>query len=272
MDAPSGPPDPKAVVGGTFSAAAETYDQVIPFFAPFGRALVAAADLNRGARVLDVASGRGACLFRALESVGPEGSVVGIDLAPGMVDALAADLAARGIANASVQVGDAEALDLPAGSFDAVLAGFMIFFAPDPDRVLAEFARVLKPGGVVALTIFDGSTPSQLLRQVGEELFGAQDARAAEAFDRSEVLDPALVHAGFDRPEGIDVTERFRFDSAEQVERWHRSHFARLLLDSLDDQQLALYRTRLAEHLETMRVDGGFELVQRARVTVAYKR
>jgi hypothetical protein len=43
-------PDPKAVVGGAFSAAAETYDHVVGFFAPFGRALVAAAAPDRGAR------------------------------------------------------------------------------------------------------------------------------------------------------------------------------------------------------------------------------
>jgi SAM-dependent methyltransferase len=233
---------------------------------------VAAADLPRGAKVLDVACGRGACLYPALESVGPEGFVTGIDLAPGMVEALGADLAARGVANADVRVGDAEALDIPSGSFDAVLAGFMIFFCPDPDRVLAEFARVLRPGGVVALTIFDGDTPSKFLRDVGTELFGEQDRRASEAFDRAEVLDPALVHAGFTQPEGIDVIERFRFDSADQMERWHRSHFARLLLEVLDDEQLAVYRQRLAEHLETMRSGDGFTLTQRARVTVARQR
>lgn len=262
----------KEAVSSTFSAAASSYDQVIEFFAPFGRALVAAADLPRGARVLDVACGRGACLYPALESVGPEGHVTGIDLAPGMVDALEAELAERGIENARVQVGDAEALEFPDATFDAVLAGFMIFFTPDPDRVLAEFGRVLKPGGVVSLTIFDGDTPSAFLREVGEELFGAQDRRASEEFDRAAVLDPALVHAGFTTPEGIDVIERFRFDSAEHMEQWHRSHFARLLLDVLDEDQLAIYRTRVQEHLEAKRVDGGYELVQRARVTVARKR
>jgi ubiquinone/menaquinone biosynthesis C-methylase UbiE len=264
--------DPKAMVAKVFSDSADSYDQVIEFFAPFGRALVAAADLPRGARVLDVACGRGACLYPALEAVGPEGHVTGIDLAPGMVEALGAELAARGVANAEVAVGDAEALEFPDASFDAVLAGFMVFFAPDPDRVLAEFARVLRPGGTVALSIFDGDTPSAFLRQVGEELFGAQDRRASEAFDQAEVLDPALVHAGFTTPEGTDVIERFRFASADEMERWHRSHFARLLLEVLDEDQLAVYRQRVAEHLEDKRVAGGFELVQRARMTVARRR
>ncbi len=260
------------MVANVFSASADTYDQVIGFFAPFGRALVAGADLDRGAKVLDVASGRGACLYPALESVGPEGHVVGVDIAPGMVDALGTELAAKGIANAEVHVADAEDLPFPSGSFDSVLAGFMIFFAPDPDRVLAEFARVLKPGGTVALTIFDGSTPSAFLREVGEELFGPQDRRPSEAFDQAAVLDPALVHAGFVSPMGIDVIERFRFESADQMERWHRSHFARLLVEALNDEQLAVYRQRLGEHLEGQRVEGGYELVQRARVTVARRR
>ncbi len=262
----------KALVAQVFSDSADSYDQVIDFFAPFGRALVGGAGLTPGAQVLDVASGRGACLFPALEAVGPEGFVTGIDLAPGMVDALGADLAARGITNAAVRVGDAEALDVPDASIDAVLAGFVIFFCPSPDRVLAEFARVLKPGGVVALTIFDGDTPSKFLRDVGTELFGQQDQRASEQFDRADVLDPALVRAGFTQPDGTDVVEQFRFNSADQMERWHRSHFARLLLEVLDEDQLAVYRRRRDQHLETMRVGDHFVMPQRARVTVAHKR
>lgn len=265
--------DAKALVAQVFSDSAESYDQVIDFFAPFGQALVDGAGLTLGDQVLDVASGRGACLYPALEVVGPDGFVTGIDIAPGMVEALGADLAAKGIANAAVHVGDAEALEAADGSFDAVLGGFMIFFCPDPDRVLAEFARVLKPGGVVALTIFDGDTPSKFLRDVGAELFGGEEEpRASQAFDRAEVLDPALVAAGFDQPVGTDVHERFRFDSAEQMERWHRSHFARLLLDVLDEDQLAVYRTRVDEHLEELREGDHFVMPQRARVTVARKR
>lgn len=261
----------KALVAKVFSDSAETYDQVIDFFAPFGLALVDSAELHEGARVLDVACGRGACLYPALEAVGRAGHVTGVDLAPGMVEALGADLAARGIDNARVLVGDAEALDFPDASFDAVLAGFMIFFCPDPERVLAEFARVLKPGGVVALTIFDGDTPSAFLREVGTELFGEQDRRASEAFDEAETLDAALVRAGFRTPEAFDVHEQFRFESAEQMERWHRSHFARLLLEVLDERQLGIYRHRMDEHLEAFRVGDAFVLPQRARVTVARK-
>src|SRR5262245_9762097 len=136
-------PDPKAILGTAFSAAAESYDQVVGFFAPFGQALVAAADPARGAKVLDVACGRGACLYPALDAVGPDGSVLGIDFAAGMVEQLNAELSAMGIRTAQARVGDAEDLDLPDGSYDVVTGGFMIFFPPEPPRVLLELRRVL---------------------------------------------------------------------------------------------------------------------------------
>ncbi len=259
----------KAMVADVFSASAPTYDQVIDFFGPFGRALVAAADPPRGADVLDVACGRGACLFAALDAVGPGGSVVGIDLAEGMVAALAADLEHRGVVNASVRVGDAEAIELPDASVDVVTAGFMIFFTPDPARVLAEFHRVLRPGGIVALSTFDGDVPSKWLRTIGEELFGPTDPRASEAYDMADVLEPALAAAGFADIVGTDVHEPLVFADVAEVERWHRSHFARLMLEVLDDDQLAIYRQRVAEHLEPTRTDRGYQLVQRARLTTA---
>jgi O-methyltransferase/aklanonic acid methyltransferase len=102
---PTDQPDPKAVVGGAFSAAAETYDQVVGFFAPFGRALIAAADPDQGVKVLDIACGRGACLYPALDAVGPDAAALGIDLAAGMVEQLNAELTGKGIRNAEARVG-----------------------------------------------------------------------------------------------------------------------------------------------------------------------
>src|SRR5688500_2176491 len=83
-----------------------------------GRRLVEGVGVSAGDAVLDVATGRGAVLFPAAERVGPGGSVVGIDLAVGMVERTRAEIERRGVANASVRQMDAERLDFADGSFD----------------------------------------------------------------------------------------------------------------------------------------------------------
>lgn len=253
-----------------FDSVAADYDQVIDFFGPFGRALVAAADIRPGHRVLDVASGRGACLRPALEAVGPDGSVLGIDLAPEMVERLGAELAAAGRTNAEVRVGDAEALDLPDASFDVVTAGFMIFFPPRPAHVLLELRRVLKAGGRLALSIFDGPAgfdfQADLIRSMGVE----RASGPSTELNRAEVLEASLAAAGFVGIESTDVIERHRFADADEVERWQRTTGVREALDRFDDATLARYRAELRERLEPFAVDGGgYQLVQRARMTVA---
>jgi Methyltransferase domain len=157
--------------------------------------------------------------------------VLGIDLAAGMVEQLNAELTARGIGNAEARVGDAEDLDLPDGGFDVVTGGFMIFFPPDPPRVLLEQRRVLVPGGTLALSIFDGPSGFPWMDDIAAELFDPSPPMPSEEFDKAAVLDDALVAAGFTRPIALDVVERFRFADAGQVEAWMRSHGVRLLLE-----------------------------------------
>ena len=106
---PEAADDKKQRVAGVFGRSAETYDRVGPsMFVPVGRRLVALAQLPAGATVLDVATGRGAVLFAAAEQVGPQGRVIGIDLAEAMVQETATDIRRQGLANAAVRPMDAE--------------------------------------------------------------------------------------------------------------------------------------------------------------------
>ena len=109
------------------------------------------ANINAGAHVLDIASGRGAVLFPAAERVGAGGEVVGIDLAEAMAHATSEEAASRGL-KARVNVMDAEELTFPDESFDCVTCGFGIMFFPDQDRGLAQMRRVLKSGGCLAIS------------------------------------------------------------------------------------------------------------------------
>nr|WP_308784713.1 methyltransferase domain-containing protein [Phytohabitans houttuyneae] len=100
----------KQRIAGVFDRAAPTYEQTgVAFFDPIGAALAERAGLRAGERVLDVGCGRGASLLPAAEAVGPSGVAAGIDLAPGMVAATAAEARRRGLTQVHVKVGDAEA-------------------------------------------------------------------------------------------------------------------------------------------------------------------
>jgi ubiquinone/menaquinone biosynthesis C-methylase UbiE len=99
-------------------------------------------------RVLEVGGGPGELSERMLKELGAEVSF--LDISPRMVE-LARE---RGVVDA--QVGDVQSLPFEDGTFDTVVAAWMLYHVPDIDRGLAEIARVLRPGGVAAIHHADG--------------------------------------------------------------------------------------------------------------------
>ncbi len=113
--------------------------------------------LRPGQRLLDVGCGLGDAAVALSADLGDTGEVVGID---GSSVMLAEARARAADARCAVRfaVGDAGALDEPNGSFDAVRSERMLQWVPDPDRAVAEMARVVRPGGLVCLADSDWST------------------------------------------------------------------------------------------------------------------
>ncbi len=109
-------------------------------------ALVELVPADPEARWVEVACGP-AAISRAL--AGRVGSVHGVDLTPAMVEKAAAEAAREGIGNAEFSVGDATALGFDDASFDGAVTRFSLHHIPAPKRVLAEMARVVRPGGWV---------------------------------------------------------------------------------------------------------------------------
>jgi ubiquinone/menaquinone biosynthesis C-methylase UbiE len=97
--------------------------------------------------VVDVGSGAGSDSFIAAKAVGPEGSVVGIDMTPAMLDRARAS--ASGFANVEFRQGVAEQLPVPDGWADVVVSNGVINLVPDKMAAYSEITRVLKPGGRV---------------------------------------------------------------------------------------------------------------------------
>jgi ubiquinone/menaquinone biosynthesis C-methylase UbiE len=107
--------------------------------------------LRPGLRVLDVGCGPGTISVDLARRVGPDGRVLGLDVAAEVVEQAEAHRAEAGVANASFATGDVYGLDLPDASFDVVHAHQVLQHLTDPVAALRELRRVLVPGGLLAV-------------------------------------------------------------------------------------------------------------------------
>jgi SAM-dependent methyltransferase len=112
----------------------------------------AVADLNEGETVLDLGSGGGIDVLLSARRVGPTGVVYGLDMTEEMLALARGNQAEAGVTNVHFLKGHIESIPLPAESVDVVISNCVINLSTDKAAVLAEIARVLKPGGRVGVS------------------------------------------------------------------------------------------------------------------------
>jgi SAM-dependent methyltransferase len=128
-----------------------------------------------GGRWIDCGCGTGALTHTLLAETAPA-RVVGIDLTEGYVAYARAHVIDD---RATFSVGDVEALDLVAATFDVAVSGLVLNFVPHPERMVAEMVRAVRPGGTVALYVWDYAGEMQLMRHFWDAAV-ALDPTAAE--------------------------------------------------------------------------------------------
>ncbi len=137
----------------TYSAAADHYRHpALAFWDRFGAETVSRMGLAAGQTVLDLCCGAGASAIPAACAVGPAGNVLAVDVAAPLLELARGRAAGEGLANLEFRLGDATATGLPDRSFDAVACVFGVFFAADTTAFVSEMWRLLRPGGVLAIT------------------------------------------------------------------------------------------------------------------------
>jgi arsenite methyltransferase len=108
---------------------------------------VAFSSVQPGQTVLDLGCGAGLDLLIAAEKVGPSGAVIGVDMTDAVLEKAMANIQASGLKNIQVRKGYVETLPIESDSIDWVISNCVINLSPEKDKVFAEIARVLKPGG-----------------------------------------------------------------------------------------------------------------------------
>src|SRR5512137_737854 len=116
----------------------------------------ALAALRPGEVVLDLGSGGGFDVFIAARKVGPTGRAIGVDMTPEMLAKARKNIAPyrkhSGLDNVEFRLGEIEHLPVPDNTVDVVISNCVINLSPDKPQVWREIARVLKPGGRVAVS------------------------------------------------------------------------------------------------------------------------
>jgi SAM-dependent methyltransferase len=178
--------------------------------------------------VLDIAAGNGYQSIATARRVGPSGHVLAIDLAPEQLKYAAAAAREAGIEHIETRVMDAESLDLPDASFDAVICHFGVMFLPDLDRGLEEMRRVLKPGGWASMVIFaaGGAPESELAASIVRERLSGEtqtpERLTGGLLGAPGVLKRRLEGAGFGEVESHELTVPLRLPSAADAVRYLR--------------------------------------------------
>ncbi|MGV9456478.1 class I SAM-dependent methyltransferase [Streptomyces sp. NPDC003635] len=180
-----------------FTARAADWDARFPDDGPAYAAAVADLGLREGDRVLDAGCGTGRALPPLRAAVGASGVVVGADLTPAMLEA--AVRAGRG-RDGQLLLADVAALPLRSESLDAVFGAGLIAHLPQPGENLRELARVVRPGGTLAL-----------FHPIGRAALAARQGRQITPEDlRAEPnLRPLLAGSGWHMTSYVDEDDRF---------------------------------------------------------------
>jgi SAM-dependent methyltransferase len=161
----------------------------------------ATANLRPGETVVDLGSGGGLDVLLAAKKVGPTGKAIGIDMTPEMLERARANAKRQGLSNVEFYESTIDNLPLPDASVDCVISNCVINLAPDKQAVLNEVARVLKPGGRLAVS--DIALKKPLPPEIGGDLL-AYVGCVAGAIPIEEYIH-RLKAAGFSAVEVVDT-------------------------------------------------------------------
>lgn len=243
--------------------------------------MIELAEVQPGRRVLDIATGIGEPALLAASRVGPAGRIVATDLSSHMLDIARERAATLGLANVEFMEADAERLDFPDGSFDAVLWRWGLTDLPKPSNALLAIRRMLAANGSFVTAVWDAGPEARPLASaatmVAREMFDFPSPGSEELSPSGSVehaLTKELVHAGFSDVRTEVLTLALEFASIEDCTQYLTDVspvFADLFSGKSPAQQ-AEYRRRLAGKLQPYATAEGGVRIRNVTICAAGRR
>lgn len=255
----------KQWVSKVFDCAASQYGEgSCSFFNYFGKRLVDQVPVKSGQHALDVAMGKGAILFPLAEKLSPLGRIVGIDISEQMLKETSTVAQKRDIDWIELLQMDAEELDFPDNSFDAVFCGFALFFFPSMSKALSEFRRVLKPNGFLAVSTWGNDSELDTLINKEIDNLCSTTSLAINPLWSEQSLQNVLKTADFKNVKITEETKEFLHNTTEEWWQSLWAHGTRAKFEQLSSKQLADLHEKIIN--QTIALDKGNGLAEKLHV------
>lgn len=232
-------------------------------------AMLAAAAIGPGHRVLDIAAGAGDQTITIARRVGPHGHVLATDLSPGILRLALRNALQAGLDNVQTKVADAERLDLEGADYDAAICRLGLMFCPDPLAALRGTLAALKPGGRACTLVFStlqanpcmGILMATALEHAG--LTARDPLQPGSLFSLSPPgrIDTLFDHAGFEDVHTTRVPAPMRLPSSQHFLDFIRTSAAPIMqiLAPLGSAAQAAAWQEMGRRLDAFQTPAGWE-------------
>ncbi len=226
------------------------------------------AAIAPGGRVLDVAAGAGDQTLQAAERVGSTGHVLATDISPAILEFAASNARRAGYRNIETAVMDGELLNVPEGTFDAVISRVGLIYFPDQQQALAAMWSALKPGGRIAAIVYSTpennkffSIPVSIIRRRASLPPPLPGQPGPFSLGGPGVLEAELRKAGFDDVRSCTVSAPVELPSAAECVRFEKGSFGALhqMLAALDQAGKDAAWQEIEQSLQQFEGKNGFE-------------